>query len=56
MKKQKSQLAKFIEAAKDTGASASEQEFDRMLDGIARAPPPETVQDRKPQKAKKPTK
>lgn len=50
----KSQTGKFVEAAKRVGASDDPADFDRMLGGIAKAPPPETVQDRKPPKTKKP--
>jgi hypothetical protein len=43
----KTQHKKFIDAAKQAGVSDDEADFDRALAGIAKAPPPETVQDRK---------
>lgn len=52
-----SQKRKFIESARQQGASEEPADFDRMLGGIAKAPPPETVQDRKASpKTKKPAK
>lgn len=56
MAKRKAQVQKFIEAAKSSGASEDAADFDRMLGGIAKATPSETVQVRKPPKAKKPAK
>ncbi|MGE3993522.1 hypothetical protein [Pseudorhodoplanes sp.] len=47
---------RFIEAAKANEADSSEDEFDRVLKRIAKAPPPATVQDRKTTKARKPAK
>ncbi|MBL8567156.1 MAG: hypothetical protein JNM89_15690 [Hyphomicrobiaceae bacterium] len=52
----KQQKKKFIEAARTVGAEDDEDVFDRMLGEIAKAPPPDTVQDRKAPKAKKPAK
>jgi len=52
--KRKTQIQKFVEAAKSSGASEDPADFERLLGGIAKAPPPEAVQDRKTQKAKKP--
>jgi uncharacterized protein HemY len=54
--KAKKQLRKFVDAARAAQASEDVIEFDHMLGEIAKAPPPETVQDRKPQKVKKPAK
>ena len=58
MAKRKTQVQKFIEAAKSSGAIEDPVEFNRMLGGIAKAPAPETVQDRKKPKpeTKKPNK
>ena len=57
MAKRKTQVQKFLEAAKSSGTSDDHADFDRMLGGIAKAPPPDTVQERKtPPKIKKPAK
>lgn len=57
MAKRKTQVQKFLEAAKSSGTSDDPADFDRMLGGIAKAPPPDTVQERKtPPKIKKPAK
>ena len=52
----KTQRERFIEAARESGASEDPLEFERTLRGLANAPPPETVQDRKNVKGKKPAK
>ena len=41
------QSKKFVEAARDAGASEDEGVFERVLSGIAKAPPPKSVQKRK---------
>lgn len=55
-KKSRNQIDAFRRAAVEVQASLDPKDFDRMLGGIAKAPPPETVQDRKPSKTKKPAK
>ena len=45
-----SQSKKFIDAAREAGASEDPLEFERVLRGIAKAPPTEKVQERKKQK------
>ena len=50
------QNSRFKAAAKGAGASDDPADFDRILGGIAKGPPPETIQDRKLSKAKKPAK
>lgn len=52
----KQQKKKFIDAARTVGAEDDEYAFDKILGRIAKAPPPETVQDRKTPKGKKPPK
>ena len=54
--KPKTQIDKFKEAARTSGASDDAISFDRMLGEIVKAPPLDTVQDRKKQKMKKPAK
>jgi hypothetical protein len=54
-KRVSSQSRRFADAAKQVGASEDLADFDRVLGGIAKAPPPETIQDRKSPKAKTPT-
>lgn len=60
MAKNKSQSERFIDAARELGTDESEASFDRMLKKITNAPPPDSVQKRKPVKkklkAKKPAK
>jgi hypothetical protein len=41
------QHAEFVKAARELGTDESEEAFDKMLDKIAKAPPPKTVQKRK---------
>lgn len=41
------QSERFLEAAREVGASEDDDVFDATLKKIAKAPPPETVQDRK---------
>lgn len=48
----KDQHKRFIEAARDAGASEDEPAFDDMLKRVTSAPPPKTVQDRKSSKKK----
>lgn len=48
------QSDKFIKAAREVGPSECDDVFDRALKKVAKAPPPDTVQDRK--KPKKPAK
>ena len=45
--KAKSQRQRFIEAAREVGASEDPLEFERVLRGIAKAPPTKKVQARK---------
>ena len=47
---------RFVDAAREAGASESEDVFDETLRRIAEAPPPDTVQERKKPKTKKPAK
>lgn len=41
------QSDKFIEAAREVGASEDADVFDRVLGKIAKAPPPRTIKGRK---------
>jgi hypothetical protein len=50
MSKEKSQKRKFIEVARELGCKEDPRAFDRALKKIAKAPPPETVQERKKSK------
>lgn len=52
-KKSRSQIDAFRRAAVEVQASLDPNDFDRMLGGIAKAPPPETEQVHKPTKAKR---
>lgn len=45
--KRSTQSQKFVEAAKQAGASDDESAFDEALSGIIKAPPPQSVQARK---------
>lgn len=45
--KKSDQSKRFIEAARDIGASEDADVFDRVLGKIAKAPPPKSVQKRK---------
>lgn len=56
MKKRQSQSKRFIEAARESGASEDAADFDRALGKLAKAPPPDSTQDRKKPKTKKPAK
>lgn len=47
MSDKKSQPKKFLEAAREVGASEDEDVFDRALKKVAKAPPPKSVQKRK---------
>jgi hypothetical protein len=53
-KSKRTQADKFADAARQVEASDDPADFDRALKGIAKAPPPKTVQERKEPKAKKP--
>lgn len=53
MTKSKTQRQRFIEAARDVGASEDLLEFERVLRGIAKAPPTKKVQASKKPKSKK---
>lgn len=55
-RKKSDQTQQFIMAARKIGASEDDDVFDRVLGKIAKAQPPDTVQDRKKPKAKKPAK
>lgn len=44
---------KFVDAAREAGASEDADEFDRALGKIAKAPPPSSVQERKTKKPAK---
>jgi hypothetical protein len=46
------QLKGFVNAARELGADESEEAFDKVLKRIAKAPPPKSVQKRKPAKAR----
>lgn len=48
------QFMRFVGAAREVGATEDEDVFGRALKKVAKAPPPDTVQDRK--KPKKPAK
>jgi hypothetical protein len=43
----------FVKAARKLGTDESEEGFDKVLKRIAKAPPPKSVQKRKPKKAGK---
>lgn len=46
--KQKSEQArKFVDAARKLGADGDPKAFDRALQKLSKAPPPETVKERK---------
>lgn len=47
------QSKRFIEAAKSVEADSGDGAFDRVLKRVAKAPPPDTVQERKSPKSKK---
>ncbi len=51
-RKEKSQRQRFIEAAREAGASEDPLEFERALRGVAKAPPTEKVQERKKARSK----
>lgn len=53
MAKTKTQRQRFIDAAREVGASEDPLEFERVLRGIAKAPPTKKVQARKKPKGKK---
>ena len=43
----------FIEAARELGSDESDEAFDKVLKRVAKAPPPKSVQKRKPAKARR---
>lgn len=45
------QHRRFVDAARDVGASEDADDFDRALSKLAKAPPPKSVQKRKVQHA-----
>ena len=47
MPKESDQHRAFVKAARELGTDESEEVFDRMLGKLSKAPPPETVQQRK---------
>jgi hypothetical protein len=47
MRNGQSQKQRFIDAAREAGASEDPLEFERALRGVAKAPPPASVQRRK---------
>lgn len=55
-RKDKMQLDKFVEAARELGCKDDPRAFDRALKKLAEAPPPDTVQERKKPKKDKPAK
>lgn len=52
-KRDKEQVKRFIEAAREVGASEDGASFDKMLKRVTSAPPPKTVQERKSKKTTK---
>ncbi len=46
------QHKRFVDAARELGADESEEAFDKLLKRVAKAPPPKTVQKRKPKPKK----
>lgn len=53
MSKERTQKDKFLEAAREVGASEDVDVFDAAIKKIAKAPPPATVETRKAKKLEK---
>jgi hypothetical protein len=50
------QHREFVKAARELGVDESEEAFDKVLKRVAKAPPPRSVQKRKPGRSRKPGK
>jgi hypothetical protein len=46
------QHREFVKAARELGTDESEDAFDKVLKRVAKAPPPKSVQKRKPKKVR----